>query len=76
MKYWNEIKIGEITPMCKDENDFSSDRVLSVKLIPHGKVRFREECDGYYNIDLSKEDAAEMLKEAIEYISDKTKQKL
>ena len=32
-------------------------------------VRFREECDGYFCIHVSKEDAIKLLTEAIEYIN-------
>ena len=64
MKYWTEKRHGEISL-----NDVDEDlRTLAVKMMHDGTVLFREECDGYFCAQLSKEDAVKALQEAIDYI--------
>ena len=64
MKHWKETKSGKI---ITNNDDYHSGRVLSIKMEEEG-VRFREECDGCFHFHLSKQDAINMLQEAIEYI--------
>ncbi len=42
-------------------------RIFSIS-VNEGKIRFREECDSYFYEDYSKEEAIELLEEAIKWI--------
>jgi hypothetical protein len=37
-------------------------------LLSHGGIRIQEQCDGFYSVDMSKEEAIRALREAIEWI--------
>jgi len=64
MKYWTEKRHGKISI-----NDVDGDlRTLSVKMMHDGTVLLREECDGYFCAQLSRDEAVDALKEAIDYI--------
>lgn len=43
-------------------------RILSIKKLDDGKIRFVEQCDGYFESDVTKERAIATLKEAIDWI--------
>ena len=44
------------------------DQIFSIKKESNGMVRFTEECDQYFTLSLTKEEAIEMLQEAIDWI--------
>ncbi len=43
-------------------------RVMSIYKLPDGNINFREDCDEYFNVTLSKEEAKELLTEALEWL--------
>lgn len=75
MKYWKERKtdVGDGLPrIClKDIGDSSNliPRILSIKKQAYPKIRFREECDGYFCTEMTKEEAVEALQEAIDWLN-------
>jgi hypothetical protein len=76
MKYWNNKKTRWGNKLTGNEKitliDGSFDdwgRILSIKE-KDGKIRFREECDSYFSLEVSKEQAIEILKEAIDWIKE------
>ena len=44
------------------------DNVFSIAVSEENKIIFMEECDGYFSKELNKDDAIEMLNEAIDWI--------
>lgn len=70
MVHWKKVKDGYeynadgITLIGKE-----FDRIMSIG-IEDGSVKFVEECDGYYSTHMSKQDAINALKEAIEWIEE------
>lgn len=66
MKHWKESKNQLSGKIILSDGD--SDMVLSLKKEETGVIRFREECDKYFFISMSKEDAIKALEEAIEWI--------
>lgn len=68
MKHW---KLGKIDRgYGPGIGTLLGDRVLSISKTPEGNIRFLEECDGYFSVELSREAAIEALNEAIEYIKE------
>ena len=69
MEYWKKVIDGGqynndgIELIGKD-----NDNVVSIGF-EDGEVKFSEECDGYYSILMSKQDAIKALEEAIAWIS-------
>lgn len=63
MKYWTKKRHGKISL-----NDNEGLRTLAIKMMYKGTVLFREECDGYFGAEMSREEAVSALREAIEYI--------
>ncbi len=50
--------------------DGNMDRIVSLAKNEAGSVTFREECDGYFNTMMSKDDAKQALLEALEWIDE------
>lgn len=50
--------------------DGDLDNVVSLLKEPNGDITFTEECDGYFAVTMSKEEAKQALKEAIEWIDE------
>ena len=48
--------------------DGDIDRVISL-CKEDGKIVFREECDGYFSVEMTKEEAIIALEEAIQWVS-------
>ena len=46
----------------------NADRVITVELTRSNRVRIEEACEGYFNIEVSKEDAIATFKEFIHFI--------
>jgi len=67
MKYWVEGTADQSHLIGISLLDNGYDNVLSLS-VEDGKIVFTEECDGYYNVVLSKEDAKAALQEAIDWI--------
>ena len=68
MKYWREGEADQSRLIGISLIDGDYGRVLSLSLDKDGEIIFTEECDGYYNVVLSKEDAKAALQEAIDWI--------
>lgn len=69
MKYWvikkkNKISLDE----RPGTNDFWP-RVFSIKK-EGDKIRFREECDGYFFVQMTKQEAIDALQEGIDWIKE------
>lgn len=63
MKYW----IGDVNDITlKEDSEYS--RVISLER-DGNKIIFREECDGYFSVTLTREAAIDALQEAIDWIS-------
>lgn len=58
MKHWH----------VRTENKIDVGRVVSIKKLDNGNVRFREECDCYFEFTLTKEEAKQLLTEALEWL--------
>jgi hypothetical protein len=70
MKYW-EIGYSEATHGLKGLKlltDEKEDRILSIVKLENGCIKFTEECDGYFALEVSKEDAIKLLNDAIDWI--------
>jgi hypothetical protein len=46
----------------------NSDAIFSVKKVEDNKIRIQEECDGWYAVRLSKEEAIQHFEDIIKYI--------
>ena len=70
MKYFKEdIIVHGWTAKDKIKGITLEERIFSIHKNPEtGNFIFREECDEHFEKELTKEDAVEMLKEAIEWI--------
>jgi hypothetical protein len=67
MKHWRNNKRGfydKDTPGIH----IPEARVLSIYKLSDGSINFREDCDEYFSVTLSKEQAKELLLEALEWI--------
>ena len=63
MKYWTEKTQSKILLI-----DGAYDRIISISKESTGDICFCEECDEYFDVTLSKEEAIHALQEAIEWI--------
>ena len=43
-------------------------RIVAIHRLPDGRIRMEDNCDGYYYEEMPKEEAIEMLQEAIDWI--------
>lgn len=64
MQYFEEVENRDYE---KEIVLLAEDRVLAISKDGE-KVTFREKCDGYFFVTFTKEEAIELLKEAIAYI--------
>ena len=67
MKYWHKSRCN---PKKLILEDGYLDRVLSVTVMPDGDIRFREECDEYYSLEVSKVAALALIDELRRWIED------
>lgn len=67
MKFWEERSGGINLINGEDGRNY----ILTIKK-KDGKIRFRENCDQYFSVTLSPEDAKVALREAIDYIDSST----
>lgn len=70
MKYWEEGR----TETGHGDNGFlltvgDVDRIFSIVKKTNGNVVITEECDAYFSIELTKDDAVAMFKEAIDIVN-------
>ena len=69
MKYW---KIGVTRAGYGNDGlillDGDNDRVVSLSKSENGDISFSEECDGYFQVSLSKTEAKAALEEAIKWL--------
>jgi len=70
MKHW---KIKNVERGCPKGlvmlgGDMDPAGVMSIRENESGKIELREECDGYYNKECSKDEAIETLQEAIDWL--------
>ena len=59
MLYWEERG---------DKISLAESRILSLKKAEGGRIRFREECDRYFCVYVTNEEAVSLLEEAIAWI--------
>ena len=50
------------------DGDF--DHIVSLVKRPDGQIVFQEECDGYFTVAMSKDDAKQALREALAWIDE------
>lgn len=62
---WGQHNDNKISLVDHDNDP----RIMSIK-VTDNNVRFREECDGYFSIDMTIEDAKQALKDAIAFIEE------
>ena len=65
MKYWNNNKN---TINLKSDNKLCNNRVLSISKFKNDEIMFIEQCDKFFAIIHTKQDAIKVLEEAIEFI--------
>lgn len=68
MKFWKPNK--QVGPQDKELllDDEYSCRVLSITKADDGSICFRERCDQYFSMELSRDQAIDALQEAIAWI--------
>ncbi len=66
MRYFTRDSDNEITLSGQRQHPDAA-RVLSIERVD-GLIRFREECDAYFFEDYTKEQAVELLQEAISWV--------
>lgn len=75
MKFGKWKKIGKTKYGIGEEGiillDGDQDRVLSLTKDGIGNIIFREECDGYFTVIMTAEEAKKALKEAILWIDER-----
>jgi len=70
MKYWksyNERDSTNSINLINPDGDIYS-RILSLSIMKNKKIRFMEKCDNYFHVLASKDEAIEILQEAIAWI--------
>lgn len=50
--------------------DGAFNKVVSLLKEPNGDITFTEECDGFFSVTMSKDEAKQALKEAIEWVDE------
>lgn len=52
------------------DDSWDREKVIEIKLLNNGEVRFMENCDGYYWFSVPKEEAIAILQEVIDLIKE------
>lgn len=70
MQYWKETPRpeGKELTLLDTTEHWNRERILEIKLLKDGEVRFMEKGDEYYWFATSKDEAIALLQEAIEWI--------
>jgi len=74
LKYWREVSgttTGKEILISSNTNKYDiREGIIEIKKLDTGLVRIRENCDQYYGMEVTKQEAIELLQEAITWLEE------